>query len=208
MPIPKGYRKKFFKDLNRRTRPSALKLAKENRRRLNNSNDPKFVYETLATTLLAIGQIHPLSYTAVGDTDLTRNGSKVHATRIQINMEDQDVADGSLRMILFRDKAQHGTLPTVQEVLHDIDFLSFIDRKNINRFIVIRDILVPRTKNIITGTSNTYRFNARVNFNIHYIGDTAVEASAGANNIYLLVISDVDGTADDFSINSCVTYTD
>lgn len=209
--MPSRGRQRTGRRLKRFTkRLSAMQIAKENRRRLNNSHENKYrdVAPNAITTAVA-GAVYILSNIETGNTDDTRIGEKIHAKSLEVNINDYEVAVGqTTRIVVFIDKQQHGTAPTVTQVLTSADVLSLTNRSNDERFTILRDITYPKTLVIEGNSTMTKHLRIRLNRNIHYIGDTSLEASMGAGNIYMLVVSRLAGAANTFRYSSRLIFTD
>lgn len=192
----------------KRTKPSALKLAKANRKMLNASREDKYIDIAPITFQPGTDFMFPLSQVATGATDITRIGEKIHARRLQLTVQFHSDTDVE-RVIVFRDKQNQGVEPAVTDVLQSNNDQAFPNRSNIERFHFYRDVERPHDYNLgSNNSSSVHRFDIPLNLNIHYIGDEANDASMGSNNLFLLVLVHTPSAVDTATYASRLTFTD
>ncbi len=189
---------------------TAIVIAKQNRRRLNQSHEDKYVESPLAFfTSSATGTVFPLSNVVVGNTEVQRIGDKIHALRLQLMLRVTvpQTPDG-IRIIIFKDKQQHGVQPVTADVLQMTEAMSMFNRVNLERFKIMRDVYVPTTINQSVNSLMIYRFDVKLNHNIHYINATASATGAGSGSVYMLVLTEVASGANETSFVARLTFSD
>ncbi len=205
----KGWDYSKWKRTGMRRKP-AIAIAKANRRKINRAHEDKYI--TNGTQLfnpLAAGTIFNLSQVVTGDTNITRIGEKIYANRLQVTVQLHSAEAASvIRIILFKDKLQHGANPTVAQLLASVNDSAFQNHSNIERFKFLRDIEVPSTIHLFSNDTSVYRFDVKLNHIIHYIGNTAAEGSNGSGSLYMCIITHANGTADISTWTSRVTFSD
>lgn len=209
MSRPQGWRKKF------RARPytikerSALKIAKQNRRKINQITELHHSDMNLdLTTMSTAGEVIYLSPITQGDEVEHRSGNKVTTKFVKFTFWNTgDIASKMVRMIIFRDMQCQGALPGVTDVLTSADIRAYYNWNNRARFRILRD----RTYNLTTTDADVearklVTYTSRKNMAIEFITTAGAIAAAGKGSIFVLVISLVNGTADKWYVGSEITF--
>lgn len=139
------------------------------------------------------GTIHGLSLIGEGDDRSNRNGRSLKAKSFHIRGELAGNSSGNtiqrVRLILFQDMHQDGTIPTVSELINPADVISMRNLDHTDRFKILKD----RTWKIVNGTQFAgfeFKINKKLNSKIEYIGTSTNQTSQGGGNLYLMFISD------------------
>ncbi len=178
-----------------RRRPLRRVDRQQNRRisRLERSQEVNVGVKAISVSPDTGGVIVGISQLAQGDTNLTREGNKVIAKRINLRLRflKTVATTDTMRVIIFADKEQHGTIPTLANVLQSVDTTSHLNINNKVRFRIFKDMIVNFSSDDAGGPDLVYRqikVNLR-NMPIFFIGTAADDASAGKNNLYLLAVA-------------------
>ncbi len=151
------------------------------------------------TSVGTTGQIANLSLLAQGDTNITRDGNKIQAKKLDIRLKLSKtvVTVDTLRIVIFVDKEQHGADPGLTDLMTTSAVDSFYNINQSQRFRILKDMtVVINADDTGVGADNVYRIftiNLR-NMPIHYIGTAADDASCGKNNIYIFMVALEDTT--------------
>lgn len=144
-----------------------------------------------AASRTGTGSIIPLSQIVQGESSLTRNGLQICPSHIEFKLVT--VADTTLsqfvRVIFFVDKQNHGTYPTISELLESDSVFAFPEHNTKPRFKILKD----KVYNIsVVGRPNTFAkgvIKFPKNFKIWYNGSSASEASNGLNALFAYIVS-------------------
>ena len=100
------------------------------------------------------------------------------------------------RVIIFQDTMANGSTPAVTDVLNSASNMSPYKPVTLqeHRFKILKDFVVSSV-NATDTEKLEFIWNIPMRGSIHYVGATAVAASAGKNSLYALFISDTQGTA-------------
>jgi len=154
-----------------------------------------FIAATTNQNSTAAGQIWALTQGITqGDSTLQRDGAqiKLETTRLRLRvfMPTGAVA-ASLRIIIFSDSMNVGTLPLVSDVLSSSTVTASYSTVQLltNRFKIYSDVV----KSMTAGGVQQAVVDLQRPFNkiITYNGNTDVAASNGKNALFLLLITDV-----------------
>jgi len=165
------------------------------------------------TTVGTTGQIVNLALLAQGDTNITRDGNKIVAKKIdiRIKMTKGVVTLDTLRVVIFVDKEQHGADPGLTDLMTSSAVDSFYNINQSQRFRILKDMtVVISADDTGAGADNVYRIftiNLR-NMPIHYIGAGANDADAGKNHLYLFVVAVENTTKTAFRVFSRLYFQD
>lgn len=148
-------------------------------------------------TPAAAGTIIPVSLITEGDDVSNRTGRSIILKSIHAKFYNTDGVAQFIRVMLFFDTEQAGVVPTVLNVLNSADYRSFKNFNNRKRFAIIYD----KTYSTEAWNDNKSIVNYYKKFNrkVEFIGADATQASQGQGNIYCLIISQANGTADSMS---------
>lgn len=149
-------------------------------------------YSATVTNSAVIGM---LTNIAQGDTSITREGLKIDPKYLSIkaffNTDASATVTSFVRLIIFQDREQHGTVPAVTELLESSDYASFYEHDTKPRFKILLDKVVSPAL-VAAGRDRTAIYKS-IKFGkyakIHYSGTTNLQASQGKNNIYYCTIS-------------------
>jgi hypothetical protein len=123
------------------------------------------------------------------DTTNGRTGDQILPDHIDLRVTALGTASESARYILFYDRFNDGTAPTVSQVLSSANYNAAYNHINVvlnKRFIIIDDIQLNLSLNgeILKNHSKTYKLDGKIGFKD--TGDTS--ASAGPRTLWLLYI--------------------
>ncbi len=158
------------------------------------------------------GAVVCLTAMAQGDTSITREGLQIQPRSIEVKLTvyQNASATGSLhRLIIFRDLEQHGTEPTVANLLESDGIASFPEHDTRPRFKILRDIVTTH----VTGADNQdafYKFYLKFGkkSRIWYSGPSAVDANLGKNQIYVYYVNTDDTNKISTVISSRLRFVD
>ncbi len=192
------------------------------RRVINRAGEPKFIDTTIAINPIAGSSIiTPLTLVATGDTDVTREGSRIKIISIQIRgiiFTDADSATGSTcRMILFRNNTRNnGSLPAVVSILETDSFKAFRNKDNNYDFKILWDHVdvvnpsgAPVADDVIVSRRVKYYKRYKKALNAYYDGNGATIGDAEKGHLFLMVMSNNASTfAPTFDLNIRVVFKD
>jgi len=164
--------------------------------------------QSISTT----ASIQPLSYTAQGTDEQNRIGNSILAKDLNLKLTltpNYIAADyNRMRLIVFVDKSQRGTLPTLSELLQNTSYPldSSFNKNYTDRFVIIKDKRFQLIKYGITPLE--LKLYKKLNFHVRYIGTTLATASAGENNIYFVVLGDTAANLPTYSFFARLNFTD
>lgn len=187
--IVKMKKRKFRKGQGIRKRIKALE-------RKTKSIEKKYhpSIETFATS--NAGTIKPLSNMAEGDQAINREGIKITFDQIYgkfLVVGDATKTNGPslLRIVIFHDKEMHGTYPTVANLMETVNVLAQFNHVNRQRFKIIYDHIMAVGNDVDAyGFTHVWKYRAKLKGNASYLGTTTSEGSQGANNLYMMVLTD------------------
>ncbi len=138
------------------------------------------------------GNIFNLSNMAQGDTSITREGLQCQPRSLAFKLwvvAHASATATQFRMIIFKDKEQHGVVPTVAQLLEADDHDSFPEHSSRPRFKIYRDIqiLVDNTGHKQDFIKGFIKFGKKAK--IWYEGTNASQVSMGKNTLYVYTIS-------------------
>jgi hypothetical protein len=146
-----------------------------------------------------------------GDAVNTRDGTQITLQSIHLRVDafmPTATIASVIRVIVFTDSQNNGTLPSVLDVLHSTSVISpySIIQQITNRFHVHSDVL----KNTTAGGIQQVVFDVRRNMNskISYNGTTDVAASNGKNGLFFLIITDVGSGFPTYDFTHSLRYLD
>lgn len=135
-----------------------------------------------------------LSDMAQGDTSLTREGLQIQPRNLQYKIRcicNPSSTSNALRVIIFKDRMNNGSVPTVSDLLEAEDTYSFIKHENKPRFKIYRDMYIPLAP---TGELVQPMIKGMIKFSkktrIYYLGTGSTYANLGRNNIYAMIVAD------------------
>ncbi len=171
---------------------------------------------SITATAVAAGTVAGLSLITQGSDAQNRDGISIRmqsiSGRYTVKRTAADVTAAlnpaiSVRVIIVRDMAQSGTIPTVANILESA--LPEDNLQNLNvpsRFHVLHDNLFTLCSAGESGRS--FDFFVPHTGHIDYIGTDATQGSQGIGNIYVLRISEITTNAPLFQFNSRISFVD
>jgi hypothetical protein len=144
---------------------------------------------TSASASTAAGTVLYFTPILQDDTTNGRTGDQILPDHIDLKLTAIGSASESTRYILFQDKFNNGTAPTVSEVLSSAHYNACYNHINVvlnKRFHIIDDIQLNLNiaGEALKNHSKTYKLNGKIGFKD--TGDTF--ASAGPRTLWLLYI--------------------
>jgi hypothetical protein len=172
------------------------------------------VYNGGATgqTSAATGTVWALSQGVIqGDAVNARDGTQITLQSVHLRvdafMPTATIAAG-LRVILFSDSQNNGSLPLVVDVLHQASMISPYStiQQITNRFRIHADVL----RNLTAGGVQQVVFDIRrgISKQISYNGTTDVAAANGKNALFMMVITDVGSGFPTYDFSHSLRYLD
>lgn len=169
---------------------------------INTEHKYKDTSGALSPTLTSPSIVN-LSLMAQGLTDTTRIGNSLLAKSIQVRIRlilSNEISGvygspySSVRVILFVDKLQGGTAPTLAQIMEDpaSSNLSMANKDYTDRFTIIKDKMCNISPNWGTGSTTPtqsvcdFKFFKPLDFHIRYLGAGATSADCGPNQLYLM----------------------
>ncbi len=187
---------RFFGDVPQRffrtkRRPTVKAVAKRVRR-LERGEELSMIEVAIATrTPGTTANIIPLSYVAVGDTQIARDGQEIQAKSIRVDLEltvhASNTAHDIVRIMIVRINDTKGSLPVVGDILATEDVLSLKDSLKQNEFKVFLDRIVCITSEV--NDTNSIKYYKKLNHKMTYTGTGADEASMGTNMYFLILLA-------------------
>lgn len=146
-----------------------------------------------------------------GDAVNSRDGTQITIqninVRVDVFMPTATIAAG-VRVIIFSDTQNNGSLPSVVDVLNSASFIApySIIQQVTKRFRVHADNM----RNLTAGGTQQVVFNINRSFTqkISYNGTTDVAASNGKNAVFMLIITDVGTGFPTYDFTHCIRYLD
>lgn len=141
------------------------------------------------------GSITMLTAITQGNQSINREGLKIHLQSIktqEVFVNNASATTASLvRRIIFFDQQQHGTVPSVTDVLESASYLALKEHDKQDRFIIVYDDLFAINANISTLSKAVVirKYKTFKGRKTYYIGTDATQASQGKGNLYMLLIS-------------------
>lgn len=116
-----------------------------------------------------------------------------------------------VRLIVFKDRSQTGTLPLVTDVLEAANVGAMYKHLNKPRYQVISDTVIKNLSPDINVTNYTYfKMNKKLRGQIYYEDATSNQAGQGRNNLYVMFMADTTLASANtgISFNARLTYID
>lgn len=197
--MPRKAKSKFYKYARHtgnaiQVATKALSTAYAIKKLLNVERKYLSVYNT--STPATTPTIIFLTGSAQGDTQNSRQGNSIKMSSISMKLQfllNASATTTFIRVILFKDKASNGVVPTHQELLESTDsqpwYIANYNPDNCpTRFKVVSD-----STHILEANGNTgkqYSKYFKVNTHVKYDGTGSTQAEATTGHYYLLVVSD------------------
>lgn len=164
-----------------------------------------------------------LSLISEGDASTQREGLQISPTYLECRAKikyakDTGVGMQPIRVIIFQDRDQAGTLPLVTDVLEGAYISSLYNNVNLKRFRIVSDkICKPHQSlnpdslgNPLANLYGYYFMKTKLSGTIRYLTNSDNQAGQGKYNLYAIVLGDtaIGGLDTDVDWNSRLTYTD
>ncbi len=197
----------FIKTSRKVPRKSKQNVAIQVRRQLlRNAEHKCFIGTAGAQALATAGTCWALTQGVVqGDSVVTRDGSQITLLDVGLKVDAHLPSAGAtavgVRVILFYDKMNLGTLPAVTELLNVSSLTSPYSVSQIltNRFVVLAD----QVHNITVGgiQQTLFNFQRRLSHKVTYNGTADAAASNGKGAVFMIALTDnsVPGPVYDFA---------
>lgn len=180
------------------------------RRALLRIAEPKvFSTQSANTVIASTGIVTSMTNgIVIGDDISNRSGTKITVVQQTLRFNFQaSVTTQSARVILFSDRFNTGTTPSVTDILPTTGYLShYSDVREMQqkRYEILWDRVIDCS---LTGeTTKTRKFHSTKKIPVYYNGNTAVAASNGKGAIFLLVIGSA--STGDFDFDWQAVYND
>lgn len=169
---------------------SALAVANATKRLINveYKNCRKTYNDEDITSVGSIAYLNPIGQ---GDDSDDRNGNSIRAKSILARLRITFTAGGDatqwIRIMLFQDLQNAGTVPTIAELLDTTDVSSPRNLENTRRFKTIWDKTITLTAEKGGRILNIYK---KLNSVVRFIDTDDTQASAGNGTYYMLTLSE------------------
>ncbi len=191
----------------------ALTLAKKNRKQLK-EEELKFNDVGLTNSALSVaGSLSQFTNLAIGNTNLTRIGSKIVVRQIELSAQFKTTGatDAFVRCMLIKDTQTNGAIYTSAEVLQDStasdNIASAKHRDTGKRFIVMREwkfsLSDATSKNM-----QLIRYNKKVNIPIQYQSANNDITDLVKNSLSFLAMCDVTANFPTMTHSIRIRYSD
>lgn len=211
--------KKFKRRLFKRKQSLSMRAYHRASLALKRAKIPTKYYTTYNATDQAInystGLVASMTNIDQGTSENSRIGNSVFIKSIDLRIhvkgnQTSTVNDQCVRVLVVKDKLNTGTVPTLANVLETtgsslsvISPYSLNNKNDMKRFQILKDKLVNVSKYTQDG-SELFRFKLYPNCPVRYTSTTGTDE--GPNQIYLMVISNVNTNDCLFSYYGITTY--
>lgn len=154
------------------------------------------------------GDVFYVTSLGQGTDASTRSGDAINLHHINNHVNFQMTKTCNVRVVIFRDKFNNGTIPGISEILDSADAiapLNYINTIVQKRFTILEDYVKHFTVGGIL--TDTHLKTISQDVKVRYSGAGYTYASALSNNIYAAVIADT-ASAGTIALYSRFTYTD
>ena len=128
---------------------------------------------------------------AQGLGDQARNGNSIKGKSISGKMyinKASTVASTGIRLMWILDKECDGSIPSLSQILDNVDIVSSINKDYSKRYVILRDKLVALNDG--GGQSRFQKFYFPTDFHVHFDGPTSAITDAKENQVFLFAVSD------------------
>lgn len=156
-----------------------------------------------------------LSLISEGPASNQRIGLKIAPVSVEIRgkviwSSDVLYRQQPVRLIVFRDRDQLGTLPLITDVLEGNNISSLYNNINLKRFTILSDSIIEPHNSTTTQKSSYFKVKKKLSGVIRYLDNTLTQAGQGKGNLYCMFLADqnlatVNTT---ISFNARLTYLD
>lgn len=162
---------------------------------------------TWTPTVNTTGTTRSLTSIAQGDGISTRDGNSILVKSLYFRMSSQlnsGATASFVRFIVFQDKQQVAdTTPGVTDVLETADYLSHLNRANLGRFKILRDVTYGLDGNTVVRVFKRYIY---LNTHIRYNGTASTDIQK--NGLHVLAISNEATNVPTVDFNFSISYHD
>lgn len=193
--------------------PTRRAISQQIKQAIANTAEKKVLVGSATTqTTTNVGQVWALTQGIVqGDAVNSRDGTQItiqsYRLKADVFMPTATIAAG-VRIIIFTDSQNNGSLPSVTDVLATNSFISqySIIQQVTNRFHIHHDV----TKNLTAGGIQQVVFDLSksMRHKVSYNGTTDVAASNGKNALFALIITDVGTNFPTYDFTYTIRYLD
>lgn len=177
------------------------------------------VSAAVTTATFASPYIVNLSALATGTSDITRIGNSILCKDLSIRPRVIQLATASTlnknyvcRIVVFVDKMQNGTAPTLAQLMESTaTIMSKFNKDYTDRFVILHDNIYtmhPHYSGAEYRQDEIKYFN-KLDFHTRYLGSTAADADQGPNALYIMYWPE-STTSGDFNVGgySRLNFTD
>jgi hypothetical protein len=154
------------------------------------------------------GVVASLSTVGQGDTVDTRTGDKINAHSIQVGTLFKMTATCSVRVVVFYDRFNTGSVPATTDILESADVVAPLNYLNTvvqKRYGVLEDYTLHfSSAGVLSATRHKI---VKYEKAIHYSGSGSAAADGLSNMVFICVVSDT-ATAGQINIYSRLLFTD
>lgn len=155
--------------------------------------EKKYIDNTISLTSVPNTGITVATYTmmAQGLGDQARNGNTVKGVDVSGKMYLQKnigVQTTAMRLLWVLDKECDGSIPSLSQILDNVDIVSGVNKDYSKRFVILKDKML--TLNDGGGQTKFQKYYFPTDFHIHYDGTSSAITDAKENQIFLFAISD------------------
>lgn len=123
--------------------------------------------------------------------DQARNGNSVKGKGIYSKiylLKNSTVSTSVVRLMWVLDKECDGSLPTISNILDNVDVVSGINKDYSKRYAILKDKVVTLSDGF--GPNRFMKVYFPTDFHVHYDGASAAITDAKENQVFLIAISD------------------
>lgn len=170
-----------------------------------------------ANVAATVGNIQYLSTIGQGVTKRERLGDQIRLTRIQFRIQAVDVLESAVgnftnRILLVRDKAATGVIPTIagaaSSILTGATPLGQPLPNTMDRFVILKDFVYNGSQ-IIQGTlPGQFYCDMKMNVVMDYLDTGSAIGSAGSNALFVVVLTDATAATQDWNFTCNLSFTD
>lgn len=155
--------------------------------------EAKYVDNASAVTTIPTTGTFVATYTTMpqGLGDQARNGNSIKGKGINAKMllfKNSSVASSTVRLMWVLDKECDGALPSITNILDNVDVVSGLNKDFSKRFVVLKDKVITLSDG--AGTNRYYKQYIPTDFHVHFDGASSAITDAKENQVYLIAIGD------------------
>lgn len=157
------------------------------------NTEKKYVDNTSSLIAVPNTGIVVANYTTMpqGLGDNSRIGNSIKGKSISGKLymsKNIGVQTTGLRLLWVLDKECDGSLPSLAQILDNVDIVSGVNRDYSKRYVILKDQLM--TLNDGGGQTKFRKFFFPTDFHVHFDGPTAAIGDAKENQVFLFALSD------------------